>query len=61
VRFAIQHAVVLQDRRLTYGLGEVTLAGSARDKNIMPMVPGSSRFITPFIHYTVRAFASNGG
>ena len=57
VGFAIQHTVALQDDRLSDGLRQVALTRSARDRNIMPMVPRSSRFITRFIHYAVRAFA----
>ena len=39
VRFAIQHFVTLLDGALADGLRQVAFAGSARDRNIMPMNP----------------------
>src|ERR1700722_14049862 len=61
VRFGVQHFVALQNGGLTDCLCQVAFPGSARAGNIMPMVSRSSRFITRFTHYTVRAFALNGG
>ena len=61
LRLAIEYLVPLQDGSLPNRLRQMAFAGAARARNIMPMVPRSSRFITLFTHYTVRAFALNGG
>ena len=60
MRLAVEHFVALQDRGLADGLRQMAFARATRARNIMPIVPRSSRFITPFIHFTVRAFALNG-
>src|SRR5690348_8160250 len=49
------------DGRFGQRHAQVRFAHARRARNIMPMVPRSSRFITLFTHYTVRAFASNDG
>jgi hypothetical protein len=51
----------LDDQLLRDGAEKVGFPASGRDRNIMPMVPKSSRFTTPFTHYAVRAFALSGG
>ena len=57
MRFSIHHAVVLLNGRVTDGLGQMTLAGAARARNIVPMCRSSSRFTTRGTPYMGRAYA----
>src|SRR5579859_111523 len=57
---AVEDLVALLNGRLADGLGQVALSRATRARNIMPMVPRSSRFTTRFTHYMVRTFALSG-
>ena len=60
MRFPVYHTVALLDGGLSDGLRQMRFSSAEQARNIMPMVPRSSRFTTRFTHYMVRAFALSG-
>ena len=60
VGLAVEHAVALLDGGVANGLGQVTLAGAGRSRDIVHIISRQSRSITVGIRYLASLCACTG-